>query len=273
VFVEHPARIARSIPLPHLSSQARIEAAITPRTRAIVPVHLYGQYGRHGGDHEIAGRHGLAVVEDVAQAQGATQSGRNAGSIGDAATLSFYPTKILGGYGDGGAVLSDTEDVVAAARSLRFYGMEATYYAERHGYNSRLDEVQAAILALKLPLSENGSRSAGRSPRATTPPSPAIAFARSPKTRQQPCLSSLRGRGGGARGADRPGLKEAGIGTGIAYRGRSTPCAAMPISATGRRIFRWRCARPSGSRACHLSRARTWLRMDRVIESAVLAHG
>ena len=91
------------------------------------------------------------MLEDCAQAQGARYHDRLAGSIGDAGSFSFYPTKLLGGYGDGGAVVSRHDAVLTAGRMLRFYGMEATYYAERHGYNSRLDEVQAAILALKLP--------------------------------------------------------------------------------------------------------------------------
>src|SRR5581483_5867154 len=85
-----------------------------------------------------------------AQAQGALYKNRRSGSIGTASTFSFYPTKTLGAYGDGGMVLSDDEALIKLARSLRFYGMETTYYAERHGFNSRLDEVQAAILALKL---------------------------------------------------------------------------------------------------------------------------
>jgi aminotransferase EvaB len=129
----------------------QIESAITPRTKAIVPVHLYGQCVDLDPLMEIAKRHGLKVIEDCAQAQGSLYKNRRSGSIGTASTFSFYPTKLLGGYGDGGMVLSDDEDVISLARSLRFYGMEKTYYAERHGYNSRLDEVQAAILALKLP--------------------------------------------------------------------------------------------------------------------------
>jgi aminotransferase EvaB len=129
----------------------QIEAAITPRTRAIVPVHLYGQCVDLDPLMEIAKRHGLKVVEDCAQSQGSLYKNRRCGSIGTASTFSFYPTKLLGGYGDGGMVLSDDEAVISLARSLRFYGMEHAYYAERHGYNSRLDEVHAAILALKLP--------------------------------------------------------------------------------------------------------------------------
>jgi dTDP-3-amino-2,3,6-trideoxy-4-keto-D-glucose/dTDP-3-amino-3,4,6-trideoxy-alpha-D-glucose/dTDP-2,6-dideoxy-D-kanosamine transaminase len=129
----------------------QIEAAITPRTKAIVAVHLFGQCVDLDPLMEIAKRHGLKVVEDCAQSQGALYKNRRCGSIGTASTFSFYPTKLLGGYGDGGMVLSDDEAVIDLARSLRFYGMENTYYAERHGYNSRLDEVHAAILALKLP--------------------------------------------------------------------------------------------------------------------------
>lgn len=134
-----------------LMDVGQIEAAITPRTRAIVPVHLYGQCVDLDPLMEIAARHGLKVIEDCAQSQGALYKNRRCGSIGTASTFSFYPTKLLGGYGDGGMVLSDDDAVIRLARSLRFYGMEETYYADRHGYNSRLDEVHAAILALKLP--------------------------------------------------------------------------------------------------------------------------
>jgi dTDP-3-amino-2,3,6-trideoxy-4-keto-D-glucose/dTDP-3-amino-3,4,6-trideoxy-alpha-D-glucose/dTDP-2,6-dideoxy-D-kanosamine transaminase len=134
-----------------LMDVGQVEAAITPRTRAIVPVHLYGQCVDLDPLVEIARRHGLAVVEDCAQAQGALYGNRRAGSIGTASTFSFYPTKTLGAYGDGGMMLSNDPAVIKLARSLRFYGMESTYYAERHGFNSRLDEVQAAILSLKLP--------------------------------------------------------------------------------------------------------------------------
>src|SRR6195256_1989270 len=129
----------------------QIEAAITPRTKAIVPVHLYGQCVDLDPLMDIAKQHGLKVIEDCAQSQGSLYKNRRCGSIGSASTFSFYPTKLLGGYGDGGMVLSDDEALISLARSLRFYGMEDTYYAERHGYNSRLDEVHAAVLALKLP--------------------------------------------------------------------------------------------------------------------------
>jgi len=138
-----------------LMDVSQVEAAITPRTRAVVAVHLYGQCVDLDPLMEVARRHGVKVVEDCAQSQGSLYRNRRSGSIGDAATFSFYPTKLLGGYGDGGMVLSDDEAVISLARSLRFYGMEETYYAERHGYNSRLDEVHAAILGLKLPRIED----------------------------------------------------------------------------------------------------------------------
>jgi aminotransferase EvaB len=99
----------------------------------------------------IAEKHGLKVIEDCAQSQGALYKNHQSGSIGHASAFSFYPTKVLGAYGDGGMVMSNDEDTIRLARSLRFYGMETQYYSERHGYNSRLDEVQAAILSLKLP--------------------------------------------------------------------------------------------------------------------------
>jgi dTDP-3-amino-2,3,6-trideoxy-4-keto-D-glucose/dTDP-3-amino-3,4,6-trideoxy-alpha-D-glucose/dTDP-2,6-dideoxy-D-kanosamine transaminase len=129
----------------------QIQAAITSRTVAIIPVHLYGQCVDLDPLMAIARRHGLKVMEDCAQSQGALYKNRQSGSVGDASSFSFYPTKVLGAYGDGGMIMSDDTAVVTRARSLRFYGMETVYYSERHGYNSRLDEVQAAILSLKLP--------------------------------------------------------------------------------------------------------------------------
>ncbi len=133
-----------------LMDAGKIEAVITERTKALLPVHLYGQCADMDPILAIAECHGLQVIEDVAQAQGADYRGRPAGSMGHASAFSFYPTKVLGGYGDGGMVLIDDEEKLALARSLRFYGMETQYYSERHGHNSRLDELQAAILSLKL---------------------------------------------------------------------------------------------------------------------------
>lgn len=135
----------------YLMDVGLVEAAITSRTKAIVPVHLYGQCVDMDALMAVAQKHDLKVVEDCAQSQGALYKGRQSGSIGHASAFSFYPTKLLGGYGDGGMVVSSDETAIKLARSLRFYGMETAYYSERHGYNSRLDELQAAILSLKLP--------------------------------------------------------------------------------------------------------------------------
>jgi len=134
----------------YLMDVARLEEAVTEKTKCIVAVHLYGQCVDMDAVHEVAGKHGLAVVEDCAQAHGAAYKGRMAGAMSDASAFSFYPTKILGTYGDGGMVLTSADGVRDAMRRLRFYGMESTYYAKEHGYNSRLDEVHAAILRNKL---------------------------------------------------------------------------------------------------------------------------
>ena len=141
-------------PETYLMDVTKVEAAITPRTKAILPVHLYGQCVDMDPLLAIAKKHNLYVVEDCAQAHGAEYKGRKAGSMGDISTTSFYPTKILGGYGDGGMVNTNDEELAQHLRRLRFYGAENTYYATEHGYNSRLDELQAAILLTKLPKIE-----------------------------------------------------------------------------------------------------------------------
>jgi len=125
--------------------------ALTERTRAVVPVHLYGQCASMAPIVDFAHRHGLKVVEDAAQAHGAEYRGSRAGTLGDAAAFSFYPTKNLGAVGDGGAVVTNDADVAAKARLLRNYGEEARYRSIRRGRNSRLDELQAAVLRAKLP--------------------------------------------------------------------------------------------------------------------------
>lgn len=135
----------------YLMDVSRIEEAITPRTRAILPVHLFGQCVDMDPLLSVAEKHGLKVMEDCAQSQGGEYHGKKAGSMGDASSTSFYPTKILGAYGDGGMVNTNDEEVERRLRRLRFYGAEKTYYALEHGFNSRLDEVQASILLTKLP--------------------------------------------------------------------------------------------------------------------------
>jgi len=141
-------------PETYLMDVTKLEAAITPKTKAILPVHLFGQCVDMEPLLAIAKRHKLLVMEDCAQGQGAEYQGKKAGSMGDASTTSFYPTKILGAYGDGGMINTNSEAVDHELRRLRFYGAEKTYYAIEHGFNSRLDEVQASILLTKLPKIE-----------------------------------------------------------------------------------------------------------------------
>ncbi|MEU3020556.1 MULTISPECIES: DegT/DnrJ/EryC1/StrS family aminotransferase [unclassified Nocardiopsis] len=135
----------------YLMDVSAVAAAITPRTRCLLPVHLYGQCVDMEPLLALAREHGIAVLEDCAQAHGARHHGRIAGSMGDAAAFSFYPTKVLGAYGDGGATLTPSAQVRDALRRLRYYGMEEQYHVvSTPGYNTRLDEVQAAILNRKL---------------------------------------------------------------------------------------------------------------------------
>ncbi len=125
-------------------------AAITPRTKAVIPVHLYGQTAPIAEIVDIAKRRSIKVIEDAAQAHGAEYNGRRAGSWGDAATFSFYPAKNLGAYGDAGAVVTNNEEIATRARMLRDHGRTDKYLHEYIGVNSRLDTLQAAILGVKL---------------------------------------------------------------------------------------------------------------------------
>lgn len=134
----------------HNIDPMRIGAAITPRTRAIMPVHLYGQPADMDPINELACRHNLIVIEDAAQAQGARYKGRPAGSLGHAAGTSFYPGKNLGAIGDGGAILTSDRAIAEKVRLLRNYGTAIKYEHELMGFNSRLDELQAAFLRAKL---------------------------------------------------------------------------------------------------------------------------
>ncbi|MCS6989731.1 MAG: DegT/DnrJ/EryC1/StrS family aminotransferase, partial [Chloroherpetonaceae bacterium] len=128
----------------------RIEEAITPRTKAIMPVHLYGQACEMDRIMDIAKKYGLYVVEDNAQAHGATYNGKLTGSFGIVNGTSFYPGKNLGALGDAGAITTDDEALYRKCQTLRNYGSQKKYYNEIIGYNSRLDELQAAFLSVKL---------------------------------------------------------------------------------------------------------------------------
>ena len=138
---------------------AQIEARVTPRTKAIIPVHLYGQPADMDPIGEIARKRDLKVIEDNAQSIGACYKGRKAGSIGDVGCLSFFPGKNLGCYGDGGMILTDSQEVAGRLRALRTHGGVQKYVSEEQGWNSRLDELQAAVLRVKLRHLDRWNRS------------------------------------------------------------------------------------------------------------------
>ena len=144
----------------HLMDVSKIEDAVTEKTKCILPVHLYGQSVDMDSVAKLAQKYDLKIVEDCAQAHGATYKGKKVGSMSDAGAFSFYPTKVLGAYGDGGMITTNSEELSDASQRLRFYGMEkkkmssghwnGKYYSLEHGINSRLDELHAAILLKKL---------------------------------------------------------------------------------------------------------------------------
>jgi dTDP-4-amino-4,6-dideoxygalactose transaminase len=138
---------------------AKIEAAITPRTKAILPVHLYGRPADMDPILEIARRHNLVVIEDAAQAHGAEYKGRRIGSIGDMGCFSFYPGKNLGAYGEGGAVTTNNPDYARKLRILRDWGAERRYYHDLKGFNYRLEGIQGAVLGVKMKYIEGWTES------------------------------------------------------------------------------------------------------------------
>jgi dTDP-4-amino-4,6-dideoxygalactose transaminase len=137
-------------PVHYMLDVEQVAKKITPRTRAIMPVDLYGQLPPMEAVEALAQKHGLAIVEDAAQAQGAKRNGRGAGTFGVAAGTSFYPGKNLGAYGDGGAVTTGSDEIAAKVRALRNYGSEVKYHHPETGFNSRLDTLQAVVLLSKL---------------------------------------------------------------------------------------------------------------------------
>ena len=149
-------------PATHNLDPRRIEAAITPRTKAIMPTHLYGLPADLDPTLEIANRHGLVVIEDAAQAHGAAYKGRRLGAHSHAVAWSFYPTKNLGAFGDAGALTTNDPDIAARIRRLRNYGSSKRYFSDEKGVNSRLDPLQAAVLGVKLKhLDDWNARRAG----------------------------------------------------------------------------------------------------------------
>jgi dTDP-4-amino-4,6-dideoxygalactose transaminase len=149
-------------PLTYNLAPDKIEDAITPRTRAIMPVHLYGQCAEMTAIMEISRRHNVPVIEDAAQAIGAEDEERQAGTMGTIGCFSFYPSKNLGGMGDGGMMTANDNDVAARLRMLRVHGSRIKYYHSLIGINSRLDSLQAAILRVKLPYLDEWSTARAR---------------------------------------------------------------------------------------------------------------
>jgi dTDP-4-amino-4,6-dideoxygalactose transaminase len=141
---------------------AKLEAAVTPRTKAIMPVHIFGTPADMDAIHTVARKHKLSVVEDAAQAHGARYRGKRVGQLGAISCFSFYPTKNLGAYGEGGALLTNDDKLAARARSLREHAQSARYVHEEVGYNYRMDSFQAAVLRMKLKRLEawNAARAA-----------------------------------------------------------------------------------------------------------------
>ena len=144
-------RFVDTDPETFLMDPAKLEAVIGPKTRCLLPVHLYGQCADMEAINAIARAKDIAVLEDCAQCHGALQNGNTAGSMATAGAFSFYPTKVLGAYGDAGMVVCGDGELADKVRRLRAYGIDGNDSATEHGYNSRLDEVQAAILSVKLP--------------------------------------------------------------------------------------------------------------------------
>lgn len=137
-------------PVTYTMDVRQVEAAITPRTKVLLPVHLYGQTADLAPLFAIARQHNLRVIEDACQAHGATYGSARAGTLGDAGCFSFYPSKNLGAYGDGGFVCTNNPEIAQRLRLLRNYGQTKRYYHATKGFNSRLDELQAAVLRAKL---------------------------------------------------------------------------------------------------------------------------
>jgi len=146
-------------PVSYTIDPAKIEAAITPRTKAILPVHLYGQCADMDPILAIAEKHGLVVLEDAAQAHGAEYKGRRAGSMGAMGCFSFYPGKNLGAYGEGGAVVTNNPDLDKTVRMLRDWGMERKYYHDLKGFNYRMEGLQGAVLGVKMKYIEGWTES------------------------------------------------------------------------------------------------------------------
>jgi len=196
---------------------ARLEAAITPRTRAVIPVHLYGQTADMAPILEIARRRGLTLIEDACQAHGAEYRGRRAGALGEMGCFSFYPGKNLGAYGEGGMVVTDDPDLARSLRMYRDWGAEKKYHHVLKGYNYRLEALQAAVLRVKLRRLEawtEARREAARRYASLLAGGPVAAPSERPDGRHVYHIYAIRT---GERAAVQAGLAARGVQTGIHY--------------------------------------------------------
>jgi dTDP-4-amino-4,6-dideoxygalactose transaminase len=217
----------------------QVVARISAHTKALLPVHLYGQPADMQALRAIADEHDLVILEDAAQAFGATHEGKPAGALGDAAAFSFYPTKNLGGCGDGGLVTTDDDEVAGCVRRLHGHGASGRDNYVAVGYNSRLDELQAALLRVKLPhvddWNESRRKHAARYDEALGGIAGVTTPARLEGTRHVYHQYTLRIEGGetpGARrDAARAALAEVGIGSMVYY---SVPLHRLPVYDTGK---------------------------------------
>jgi dTDP-4-amino-4,6-dideoxygalactose transaminase len=210
---------------------SKIEAAITPRTRAILPVHLYGQCADMDPILEIARRHNLIVIEDAAQAHGAEYRGRRAGSIGDIGCFSFYPTKNLGAAGEGGMLVTNHPEYARTAALLRSWGEDQRYRPRLKGYNYRLPAIQAAILRVKLPRLERwieARRARAAEYDRLLEDSSVVRPQATPDSRHVYCLYTIRSSD---RDALQRGLEAAEIQTAVHY---PLPIHLMPAYADAR---------------------------------------
>lgn len=207
---------------------AGIEAAISPRTRAILPVHLHGCMADMGRIQAIAERHGLAVIEDACQAHGAEYRGMRAGSIGDLGCFSFYPGKNLGACGEGGAVVTDDAALATKIRQLRDWGQAARYVHVLQGFNYRLDALQAAFLSVKLPHLERWTEARRQHAARYDLGCAALNLAPPPRPAGVRHVQHVYAIRTGRRDAVRRHLAEAGIATGIHY---PTPVHLQPAYA------------------------------------------
>ena len=207
---------------------AALDAAISPRTKAIVPVHLYGHPADMDSIREVARKHKLVVIEDAAQAHGAKYEGRSVGSIGDIACFSFYPAKNLGAYGEGGAVTTSNSEYARAIRMLRDWGQDRKYHHFLHGYNYRMEGFQGAILRVKLRHLESWTetrRAIVKTYNEHLAGADVVRPAEMPWARHVYHLYTLRADN---RNALQAALLNAGIQTGIHY---STPVHLQPAYA------------------------------------------